>query len=165
MTASLRLPAMRSNPRHRLQTGFTLIEMMIVVAIIAILAAIAVPSYADYMRRGQMPEAFSTMTAYRVKMEQYFQDNRSYGSDKCGFGAAGTPTWASKLDAGETGTKYFKVSCKLEGAGYVLTATGDKGRVSGYEYKLDHENKQWTSVYKTVKVTGKNCWMVRGTEC
>ncbi len=60
--------------------GFTLIEVMIVVAIIAILASIALPSYNDYVRRGQIQEAFGYLSDSRVKMEQYFQDNRNYGT-------------------------------------------------------------------------------------
>ncbi|HTS84956.1 MAG TPA: prepilin-type N-terminal cleavage/methylation domain-containing protein, partial [Usitatibacter sp.] len=57
--------------------GFTLIEVMIVVAIIAILAAIAVPSYQDYVTRGRIIEATGGLGDARNKMEQYFQDNRS----------------------------------------------------------------------------------------
>ena len=58
--------------------GFTLIELMIAVAIIAILAAIAIPSYSEYVRRGRITEAISALSGMRVKMEQFFQDNRSY---------------------------------------------------------------------------------------
>ena len=58
--------------------GFTLIELMIAVAIIAILAAIAIPSYSEYVRRGRVTEAISALSGMRVKMEQYFQDNRTY---------------------------------------------------------------------------------------
>ena len=50
--------------------GFTLIEVMIVVAIVAILATIAMPSYRDYLRRGQVPEAMTYLSDYRVKLEQ-----------------------------------------------------------------------------------------------
>src|SRR3989449_7965409 len=59
-------------------TGFTLIELMVAIAIVAILAAIALPNYTDYVRRGKIQEATSTLLAMRTKMEQYFQDNRSY---------------------------------------------------------------------------------------
>ena len=66
--------------------GFTLIELMFTVAIMAILAAIALPSYSDYVRRGRLTETLSAMAGMRVKMEQFFQDNRTYA----GAGAAGT---------------------------------------------------------------------------
>ena len=61
--------------RHQ---GFTLIELMIAVAIVAILSAIAIPSYTEYVQRSRIIEATSTLSSMRVKMEQYFQDNRSY---------------------------------------------------------------------------------------
>src|SRR5690606_1858627 len=61
--------------------GFTLIELMITVAIIAILAAVAVPSYQDYVRRGKVTEATATLAQFRIKMEQYFQDNQTYELD------------------------------------------------------------------------------------
>ncbi|HEV7619606.1 MAG TPA: prepilin-type N-terminal cleavage/methylation domain-containing protein, partial [Burkholderiaceae bacterium] len=58
--------------------GFTLIELMTTIAIIAILAAIAIPSYGNYVRRGKVVEATSALADVRMKMEQYFQDNRTY---------------------------------------------------------------------------------------
>jgi len=64
---------------HR-QSGFTLIEVMITIAIVAILAAIAIPNYANYLTRGKIQEATSNLLGMRVKMEQYFQDNRMYVS-------------------------------------------------------------------------------------
>ena len=75
----------RANPVPTRAAGFTLIEVMIVVAIVAILTAIALPSYKDYIRRGRLPEAFNALADYRTKMEQYYQDNRNYGSaaSKC----------------------------------------------------------------------------------
>ena len=57
--------------------GFTLIEVMIVVAIVAILSAIAIPSYRNYVIRGKIPEATSNLSGQAVKMEQYFEDNKT----------------------------------------------------------------------------------------
>ncbi len=59
-------------------SGFTLIEMMITVAIVAILASVALPSYSEYVLRSKTEEATSGLAELRVRMEQYFQDNRKY---------------------------------------------------------------------------------------
>lgn len=58
--------------------GFTLIEMMIVVAIVGILAAIAYPSYQEYVRRGNRAEARATMMDIAQMQERYFSSNNAY---------------------------------------------------------------------------------------
>ena len=55
-----------------------MIEVMIVVAIVAILAAIALPNYADYVKRGKIIEATSALSDLRTRYEQFFLDNRTY---------------------------------------------------------------------------------------
>ena len=80
----------------RFKQGFTLIEVMITVAIIAILAAIAVPNYTDYVTRSKFTEAHGMLADLRVKMEQYYMDNRRYstttGGGTCGIPGGNTPT-------------------------------------------------------------------------
>ena len=71
--------------------GFTLIEVMITVAIVAILAAVAVPSYSAYVTRGHLADAASGLAATRAQMERHYQDNRSYAT----VGAFTTPCAAA----------------------------------------------------------------------
>ncbi|WP_125560241.1 type IV pilin protein [Pseudoalteromonas rubra] len=69
--------------------GFTLIEMMITIAILGILASIAYPSYSEYVRRAARAEAAATLLDAANKQEQYFVDNREYASS---LAALGLPT-------------------------------------------------------------------------
>ena len=148
----------------RIQRGFTLIELMIAVAIVGILAAVAVPQYRDYVRRGSLPESFSQLADYRVKMEQYYQDNRNYGTTTCADGAA-APSWNTFVP---NGAKNFTYACTLSGGGqaYTLTATGKTGTSSvGHVYTINQSNVQATITFKSVAQSGKNCWLVKGSEC
>ena len=140
--------------------GFTLIEVMIVVAIIAILAVIAVPSYSDYLRRGQLPEATTFLSDYRVKLEQYYQDNRAYSTDgTCGTGAA----WATFAPRE---AKYFNFSCATAGTyqSFTLTATGRAGRATGHSYTLANDGTKGTTYFKG-QSSSKACWLMTGSEC
>lgn len=138
--------------------GFTLIELMITVAIVGILAAIALPSYSDYLRRGEVPEAFTILSNSRVQMEQYYQDNRNYGS--------GTTCAGGAIAAAPAGSKFFTYSCALGSTdqSYTLTATGTGKRTTGHVYTLTESNVQSTTQFKGTTVS-KSCWMVRGSEC
>lgn len=151
----------RSVDGKRVGDGFTLIEVMITLAIVAILASIALPSYREYVRRGQLPEAFASLADYRVKMEQYYQDNRNFGVDSCAGGAAG-PTWAAFASG-----KHFSFACAVldAGQGYRITATGLAGSAAaGHVYTIDHNNSQATTKFKGAAVE-KSCWLARGNEC
>jgi type IV pilus assembly protein PilE len=152
-------------PRPRQQHGFTLIELMITVAIVAILAAVALPAYGDYVRRGQLPEAFAGMSDLRVKMEQYYQDNRNYGTTDCADVAS--PTWAASTPTLiYAGSQFFTFTCAVTagGQGYTITATGSSGRASGHTYTITHANVRGTSAFKGNAVTA-GCWLAKGSEC
>jgi type IV pilus assembly protein PilE len=71
-------PARNRPARPGHSRGFTLIEIMITVAIIGVLAAIAIPSYQDYVRRGYVVDGTNALATMRADMERYFQDNRTY---------------------------------------------------------------------------------------
>lgn len=146
-------------PAHLFAAGFTLIEVMITVAIVAILASVAYPAYTDYVRRGQLQEAFTNLANYRIRMEQYYQDNRRYTDNAAAVTCAGAA--AAALTAAELGGRIdnFTYSCVAAGNGqtYTLTAAGNSGSVVGYDYTIDQSGAQGTTQFAGANVA-LTCW-------
>src|SRR5262245_59935471 len=116
----------------RTARGFTLLELMITVGIVAILAAIAVPVYRDYVTRGMLVEGQSALAAQRVRMEQFYQDLRTY-TGACDAGTVATVS----------STAHFDLKCDIDGGGqsYTITASGKSGTgVSGFVFTVDQSN-------------------------
>ncbi len=82
--------------RHRVSNaGFTLIELMIVVAIIGILVAVALPSYRDYVLRGQRAAARAGLLEAQLFMERFYATNDRYDQDKAGVAVVLPPRFVS----------------------------------------------------------------------
>ena len=74
----------------RQQRGFTLIELMIVVAVIAVLAAIALPNFQEQGRKGRRAEATRAVGEYQLSMERWRAENPTYGACPTGVTCSGT---------------------------------------------------------------------------
>ena len=137
------------------QRGFTIIELMIAVAIIAILAAIALPAYNDYVQRAKITEAFTSLSDFRVRMEQFYQDNRKY--DGAGLNGCG---------ASAPNSKYFNFECAPSvspSQTYVATAKGIAIQgVADFVYTLNEKNDRATTTLGAGwSGAGSACWVRR----
>jgi type IV pilus assembly protein PilE len=139
----------------RKQRGFNLIELMIVVAVIGILAGIGYPMYTDYVLRGQVAEAHATMADARVRLEQFFQDNRTYDGAPVCNAQAPTP-------------KYFTFACVTGPTTYTVTLTGvATGNAKDFEFTVNQAGQRVTTKAKSGwGSTPKNCWIAKkGGDC
>jgi type IV pilus assembly protein PilE len=109
----------------RYTAGFTLIELMIVVAIVAILAAIGYPSYQDQVRKTRRADSQSVLMEAANAIERYYTSNGSY------TGAAAGTNYPNKSPIDGT-TTHYTIAAAITGAGtsYTLTATGSGAQAS-----------------------------------
>jgi len=142
------------------QTGFTLIELMVTVAIVAVLAAIALPNYTAYLARGKLAEATTNALAMKTKLEQFYQDNRTY----VGACAPGTiaPLPPAYLSGGNPGVlRYSTITCPtLTATTYTIQATGTDSGIVGLVLTIDQANVRRTvSVPSGWTLPTNNCWV------
>jgi type IV pilus assembly protein PilE len=134
-----------SRQRH-CKNGFTLIEMMIAVAVAALFAGIALPTYRDHVIRARIGDATGNLLEMRTVAERFYQDRRTYASMPC---------------VATHSTAVFGFSCTSDATTYTITATG-AGAMSGFTYTINQANiRRTTSVPTGWSGSGSNCWVLR----
>ena len=147
---------------HRHSKGFTLIELMITVAIVAILATIAYPNYRNYVIRGQLVDATNGLASLRANMERYFQDNRTY---------VPTVPFPNPCSADSTIGK-FTIQCVTSDGPpptFAATATGIAGsNVDGFVFTVNQSDVETTTVAAPAPSAFQSCanaWVTKTGGC
>lgn len=127
----------------RAARGFTLIEMMLTVALVGILTAVALPSYRDYVTRGRLTEAFTALAGVQPAAEQYWSNGRTYVN-------------FDRMPANSSNFTYT-----LSGASqsaFIVTATG-AGPTTGFTYTINQSGTRTTSAAPAGWGTSTSCWV------
>ena len=141
--------------------GFSLVELMVVIAIMGVLAAIVVPNYSEHIKRGKLTDAVNELAQLRLAMERAFQNTGTYagtGTDPC---AVSMPTG-----------KYFTFTCTSASSPptYTLTAKNigsqGLGAAESYKYTINEGGVMQTAAYAgTTFDTPKSCWWIHQNDC
>lgn len=134
--------------------GFTLIEVLIVIAIIGIISAIAIPQYSDYVTRGKISEATGGLSELRLRAEKFFSDNRTYVG----------------LNDTVANAKHFTFSCGTPAPTantFICTATGVAAQgMGGFVYAINESNTRTSSFTASGWNNSTACWVTKkGESC
>ena len=143
---------MTDNP---FQAGFSLVELMVALAIAAVIAAFALPAYRDHTLRSYLPEMSSRLQLSALRLEQYYQDHRSYlnGTD-CGVALPSS--------------EHFEYTCvsPTDGQSFLITATG-LAAMAKFSYTINHQGQTRTVLLPERWGTApRDCWVMKpGATC
>ena len=138
------------------QKGFTLLELMIVVAIIAILATIAMPYYFDYVQRSRIIEATTALGDMRSQMEKFYMDNRTY----LNAGACAINPYMTAYNGVPSNKFNLKAAVPCTATTYTLEADGI-GPMAGFSYTITQQNVKATVSTGAWGKTSLTCWVSR----
>lgn len=140
--------------------GFTLMEVLVTMAILSIIAAIAIPSYSDYVTRSRIAEATGTLSDVRVKLEQHFQDNRTYAGTVA-YPADATTGCPTNAAPGDAALQSFNIRCSgLSATAFTVQAQG-KGAMAGFTYQIVQSGARSTTAVPTGWATNATCWVTK----
>ena len=147
-------------PTPRVSQGFTLIELMIAVAIVGILAAVALPSYQRSIMKGRRVDAKAATLDLAAREERYFSVNNTYTNSAVSLGyAAGT---VFPLAVNASGQSFYTLNVTAASAGAFTVVTSPTGTqvadTDCYAYKIDQLGVQSNVDANGNPVVATNCW-------
>lgn len=131
-----------------IQQGFTLVELMIVVAIVGILAAVAIPAYSEYIARAQASEALSLMASGKIPLAEWRNDKGGWPSSSASVIVTRAGRYTRQIDLVNAATSSITIQATLRGAGSVSAP------VAGATIMLSTTNlgKTWTCSSGSINV-------------
>ena len=120
----------------RRNEGVTLLEVMVVVVIVGILAAVAIPAYNGYVTRSRRSDAFTALETVRAAQEMYRAEQGFY---------AGTLASLAGCDAGMAGDNYVIAEPNRGNPPitYTIDATGQNKQAGDLDFRIDQDGNQW----------------------
>ena len=145
------------------QQGFSLIELMIAVVIVGIISAVAIPNYRDYVTRSRVPEATAGLGDLRVRMELFYQDNRTYPTGGCVVAPTAPSATQLQVPLGQN----YNFTCGTPTATTYTVQAAGKGSMAGFQYTLDQFNARTSNFSGAAATAGwtshapNNCWATK----
>jgi type IV pilus assembly protein PilE len=141
----------------RAPRGFTLIELMVTLAVVGILAAIALPSYTQYVQKGRRVDAKNAVQDLALREERFFATNNRYSKLATDLGFAAFP-----VDVNASGTSYYSLDVTMPDSAdaFKVTATPKDTQTADacYAYNVDNLGVQTNTDAANAPITTASCW-------